>query len=488
MLKEIYAAIDSSTDVFVAGLQRLLRQPSVTTDGDDCRVCAELVCEMIREAGFEARVLESSHNPVVCGWSEQRDDRKTLLITGHYDVVPPGPEDAWSSPPYEAAVRDGDIVARGACDPKGNFLAALNAAAVWHQQDQLPVNVKFLIEGDDETPGGVTPGAVGLTYNEERFLVPFVDAHRDLLQADGVLLVDGGFTRDGFSPIHLGTAGSLALKLSVKTGSCEPYFIWTQIIPDAAYRIVWALSTLKDTAERVTVEGFYDDVRAPDSIGDKLMQQMPWEDKAELDFWGARQFVTGASGIDAVRRLLYEPTCSIHGLAPGMERPNSDSLIPAEAHAWINFHLVPDQRPDDILEKVRRHLDKSGFEDVKIEVFRKLVPISATPGSLQLGEALLRAAHEADVPAYLLRETFELGWKWCGLGKQLGIGGAMIGIGNPDRRAHFPNEHITIDYFIRGTKWVAASLWEYGHLGSSQSRKSGSTSGELEGQPSKNLA
>lgn len=471
-LEQIYAAIDNSSDVFVAGLQRLLRQPSVTADTDDCRACANLVATMIREAGFDATVLESAHNPVVVGSSEQREDRKTLLIAAHYDVVPPGPKEAWSSPPYEAAVRDRDIVARGACDPKGNFVAALNAAAVWQQQDKLPVNVKFLVEGDDETPAEGTPG-LGLTFNEERFLVPFVNAHRDLLRADAVLLVDAGFTRDGYSPIHLGTAGSLAVKLSVKTGSREPYFIWTQIIPDAAYRLVWALSSLKGPNERVMVEGFYDDVRPPDSIGEKLLREVPWQDKAELDFWGAKQFVTGVSGVDAVRRLLYEPTCSIHGLAPGMERPNSDSLIPAKAHAWINFHLVPDQQPDDILEKVRRHLDKAGFDDVEIEVFRKLAPISATSQSLPLGEALLRAAHDAQVPAYILRETFELGWKWCGLGKQLGVGGALIGIGDPDRRAHFPNEHITVNYFIRGTKWIAASLWEYGQLDRSTDKSEG---------------
>lgn len=191
------------------------------------------------------------------------------------------------------------------------------------------------------------------------------------------------------------------------------------------------------------------------------MRDMPWEDSGELDFWGSNQFVTGATGLDALRRLLYEPTCSIHGLAPGMERPNSDSLIPAEACAWINFHLVADQHPDDILAKVRRHLDALGFDDIEIEVFRNLAPITAPPESLALGEALLRAARAAEVPAYLLRETFELGWKWCGLGRQLGVEAATFGVGNADRRAHFPDEHITVEYFIRGTKWVAASLLEY---------------------------
>jgi acetylornithine deacetylase/succinyl-diaminopimelate desuccinylase-like protein len=463
-LKEIFAAIDESSDAFVGDLQRLLRQPSVITDGEDCRVCADLVAQMIREAGFDAEVLQSSHNPVVCGWSEQRDDRPTLLITGHYDVVPPGPADAWSRPPYEAELVDGDIIARGACDPKGNFLAALNAAATWQRHADLPVNVKFMIEGDDETPGG-EPGEVGITYGEERVLVPFVHEHRSLLEADAVLLVDGGYTRDGYSPIHLGTAGSLALRLTVTTGSREPYFIWTQIVPDAAYRLAWALASLKDSTERVTVDGFYDDVRAVDATGEQLMREMPWEDSAELDFWGSKRFVAGASGLEAVRRLLYEPTCSIHGLAPGMDRPNSDSLIPAQAQAWINFHLVPDQDPEDILTKVRGHLDAHGFDDVKVEVFRSLAPISAPPESLAVGEALLRAARSAEVPAYLLRETFELGWKWCGLGRQLGVVGATFGIGNADRRAHFPDEHITVEYFIRGTKWVAASLWEYGKAG-----------------------
>lgn len=448
-MDEVFNAIDASAGSLVRDLQSFLRQPSVTDDKTDCEACAEYTAQLIRDAGFAAEVMPTSYsNPMVFGSSEPRPDRPTLLIAGHYDVVAPGPDAAWEHPPFEAHLSDGDILARGASDPKGNVVAGVKAGQILREvTGDLPVNLKFLLEGNDEKPQGE--------------VLRFANERQELLEADAVLLLDAGFTRDGCSPVHLGTAGSLAVELVTTTGTREPYFIWTQIIPDAAYRIVWALASLKDSNERVVIDGFYDDVQKPDDAAERVLAAIPWEDDAEREFWGIRQYVTGAEGVDAVRRLLYEPTCSIHGLAPGMGRPNSDSLIPVEARASVNFHLVPDQDPDDILAKLRTHLDAKGFEDVTIAPpSRSFAPMGGSAES-PLGEAVLRAAGSAGVGSYLLPNSFEFGDKWCVLGNILGVEGAMIGIGDPDRRAHFPNEHISVDYFIRGTKWIAAAYAEY---------------------------
>lgn len=446
-LDKVFQHIDAQSARWIQDLQRVMQQPSVTEDEADCRDCAELVSGFLREVGLQAQVLPSRHNPVVVAATPHRDGLPTLLITSHYDVVPPGPLEAWSNPPFAAELRNGDIIGRGAADPKGNLLAGLEAVRAWREViGELPINIKFMVEGDDEVETG--------------HLGDFVTLHREQLQADGVLLLDAGFMRDGNSPIHLGTAGSLAVELSVTTGTKEPYFIWTQLIPDAAFRLVWALASLKDQNEHILVDGFYDRVQKPTIQEQALMSQYPWNDQGDYGFWGIQEFVTGAHGEEAIRRLLYEPTCSIHGMEPGLDRPNASSLVPNRARAWVNFHLVPDQDPDDILAKLTAHLAQRGLGDVHIKPFRNFRPIAGSANS-PLGNALLRAARRAGVGSYLLPHSFEFGDKWCWLGQLLGVEGALIGIADPDRRAHFVDEHISVPYYMNGIKWVAAAMWEY---------------------------
>lgn len=446
-LEQVLKYIDSNQDRWIVDLQQVMRQPSVTENTQDCQTCAEMVARLFREAGMEAQVLPSRHNPVVVASAPHRAGLPTVLITSHYDVVPPGPLENWSSPPFAAELRDGDIIGRGAADPKGNLMAGLDAVRAWQEvTGELPVNVKFMVEGDDEVETG--------------HLGEFVTTHRELLAADSVLLLDAGFTRDGNSPIHLGTAGSLAVELTVTTGSKEPYFIWTQLVPDAAYRLVWALASLKDPSERVLIDGFYDKVQPPTPLEQALMDDYPWQDDGEYAFWGINEFVTGTRGPEAIRRLLYEPTCSIHGFEPGLDRANASSLVPSTASAWVNFHLVPDQDPDELLAKLKQHFQERDLGDVKIKVFRNFKPIAGSAES-PLGSALLRAAKRVGVGSYLMPHSFEFGDKWCWLGQLLDAEGALIGVADPDRRAHFSDEHISVPYYMNGIKWVAAALWEY---------------------------
>jgi acetylornithine deacetylase/succinyl-diaminopimelate desuccinylase-like protein len=443
-LAEVFATIDANGAI--EDLRRLMRHPSVTRDMEACAACAEEVVKIMREAGLQAEALPAHHNPMVVGQTEQRADAPTLLIAGHYDVVEPGAREAWTNDPFGADLVDGDIRGRGAVDPKGNLLAGVKAAQAFLElTGETPINLKWLVDGDDEHHLGD--------------LGAFVDAHKDRLRCDAVLLLDAGFTRDNNSPVHLGTAGSLGVDLRVRTGSKEPYFIWTQIVPDAAFRLTWALASLKDASEQVLVAGFYDDVAPPTGAELALMERYPWRDDGELTFWGINSFVTGARGVQALRRLLYEPTCSIHGIEPGLSRAASDSLVPNEASARVNFHLVPNQNPDDILKKLRVHLDQHGFEDVEVSVFRSFAPMAGSADS-PLGHAVERAAAHVGVSTYLLPHSFEFGDKWCWLGKRLGVEGGMIGIGDPDRRAHFPNEHMTVTYYLNGIRWVAATYWE----------------------------
>jgi acetylornithine deacetylase/succinyl-diaminopimelate desuccinylase-like protein len=194
-LSEVFRWLDGVRDNAIEDLRRLMRQPSVTRDQQACSACADEVVSLMRSSGLEAEALPAHHNPMVVGQTEQRPDRPTLLIAGHYDVLEPGPREAWTNDPFGADLVGDDLRGRGAVDPKGNLVAGIKAAeAFLRVSGETPVNLKWLVDGDDEQHLGD--------------LGAFVDAHRDRLACDAVLLLDAGFTRDNNSPVHLGTAGS----------------------------------------------------------------------------------------------------------------------------------------------------------------------------------------------------------------------------------------------------------------------------------------
>jgi len=258
-LDALFEYIDANANKYVEELRAFIRQPSVSAEDRGIAEGAALVRRMMEAIGIDAEIMEASHSPFVIGTLDSQRSNKTLLVTSHYDVVPPGPLSAWQVDPFSATLRNGDIIGRGAADPKGNLMAGLKAVqALMELQGDVPVNFKFLVDGDDESTLGDFTG--------------FVEANKDLLACDAVLLIDAGFTRDGNSPVHLGNAGCLTVDLSVATGSKDPYIIWTQIIPDAAYRLTWALASLKDQDENVLVDGFYDDVYHPDEADLALLQ------------------------------------------------------------------------------------------------------------------------------------------------------------------------------------------------------------------------
>lgn len=447
-LDKLFQHIDNNAHRYVEELRTFIRQPSVSAEDRGIREGATLVRKMMQEIGIDAEMVEATHSPFILGSLSSQNSNKTLLVTSHYDVVPEGPRSQWQVDPFSAELQNGDIIGRGAADPKGNLMAGLKAVqALMELHGDVPVNFKFLIDGDDESGLGDFAG--------------FVEDNKELLACDAVLLIDAGFTRDGNSPVHLGNAGCLTVDLSVVTGNKDPYIIWTQIIPDAAYRLTWALASLKDQDETVLIDGFYEDVYIPNESDLALLRTYPWADEGEIDFWGIDHFVTGAQGVDAVRRLLFEPTCSICGLEPGLANDDTGTLVPSRASARINFHLVPHQDPDDILVKLERHLQKHGLGDVQIKVFRKYQPIAGSAAA-PIGQAVVRAAEQVGIRSYLIPYSFELGYAWSGLGRQLGVDGALVGVADPDRRAHFPNEHISVKYYLDGIKWMAATYLEYG--------------------------
>jgi acetylornithine deacetylase/succinyl-diaminopimelate desuccinylase-like protein len=438
--------IDEHVDEALEQLRAYVALPTVSAQKQEIPETAAFVRSMLEAAGASAEVLakEPPGNPVVLGELPGASPY-TLLLYNHYDVQPPEPLDLWTSPPFEMR-REGDtFYGRGISDNKGHLVSRLLAIRAVQAANggRLPVTVKFLVEGDEE---------IGSPK-----LLEFVQAHRERLAADVCLHEGGGVHTSGRPLISLGVKGILSVQMRVRTAVRDAHSSLGATYPNAAWRLVWALSTLKDSDENVLIPGFYDAVRAPSEREDGFLRDVPPEEDEVLRRMQMKDFVRGVRGYDYQRRLAFEPTCTINGLGSGYQGPGTKTVLPAEAMAKLDFRLVPDQEPADIIARLRRHLDAQGFSDVEFSASDGEYP-ARSDASHPFVEAVRSAARDVygvepvtipngagTQPLHPMMHT-------------LGVPMASAGISNPDSRAHAPDENIRLQDFILGTRHVAAIL------------------------------
>ena len=249
-MKSVFAHIDRHAQSYIAALQRLVRQPSISAQGIGLEACAALVAEMLQEIGAQVQVLRlPGAAPLVYG-EIKGTSPKTLLIYEHYDVQPPDPLEEWICDPFGAEVRDGKIYGRGAADTKGNLVARMCAVqALREVTGRVPLRVKFLVEGEEE---------IGSPH-----LRQYAQAHPALFEADGCLWESGGKDHQEIPNLYLGVKGIVYVELEARGAVRDLHSSLGTIVPNPAWRLVWALATLKDKDERIRIEGFYDDVAEP---------------------------------------------------------------------------------------------------------------------------------------------------------------------------------------------------------------------------------
>ena len=433
---------------YLEDLKRLCRQPSVAAQNQGIQECAQLTRQMLEEIGFEARVLPTKdpRYPVVYGERTGRSSRR-LLFYNHYDVQPAEPLELWESPPFEPTERDGRIFARGVSDDKGHLVARFAALkAILAVRGELPCAVKFCIEGAEEIG---SPG-----------FVEFVDAHRGLLAADACIWEGGGVDWEGTPQVTLGLKGILYVELGVRSAARDSHSSYATIVPNPAWRLVWALSTLKDRDENILIPGFYDDVREPTQAEREAVARMPSEDEQLKEEMGLTGFLQGLRGEAFRRRHLFEPTCTICGIESGYTGEGTKTVLPATARVKLDFRLVPNQRPEDILEKLKAHLVARGFDDVVVNHADGEGP-SRTPMDSPFVKMVSSTARDVYGKEPVLVPTM------AGSGpmhciSDLGLPIASSGIGFPDDKIHAPNENARIDYFHKGILHAAAILEEFG--------------------------
>lgn len=437
--------IEDNLETSIDELSQLLSQPSVAAQNLGIAECAGIVAARLKARGFDVQILPTGGSPVVFGERKGRGN-KTLIAYNHYDVQPPEPLDLWDTPPFEPSVRDGRLYARGVADNKGNFIERLHAIdAILATEDELPCNVKFIVEGEEE---------IGSVHLE-----PFIKEHQEMLAGDVCVWEIGGVDHQGVPIQQVGLRGICYVELHSKTANQDVHSgLGGSIFPNAAWRLVWALSTLKDKDENILLPGFYKDVIPPTDREKELLEQQPNMIEYYQEKYGLSGFLKGIKDpLVLAIEGVYEPTCTICGLTSGYQGEGSKTVLPAEARAKVDFRLVPNQTPDKVLAQLRTHLDSHGFEDIEILDLGGNPPAKTDPDHPAVKLAVEAASDVYEKPTRVIPMIGGSGPNFM-FQKYLGVPIISSGAGDAESRAHAPNESISLDLYIKGAKHFARIL------------------------------
>ena len=440
--------LEEYLDRSIQELIRLASQPSVSAQNWGLVECADLVGEMLRKRGFTVEVMPTGGAPVVYAERGGRS-QKTLLFYDHYDVQPPEPLELWESPPFEPSLRDGKLYARGVSDNKGNITSRLFALdALLDSSGELPCNVKFVIEGEEETSS--------VHLNE------FVKKNLERLAADACIWEFGTVDHREVPIQYLGLRGICYVELSVKTAEIDVHSgIGGSIFPNAAWRLVWALSTLKGPDEYIRIPGHYDAVIPPSEQDRKFMEALPDESEEFKRRYGVKYFLHELKGgVDLRLTEVFQPTCTICGLTSGYQGPGSKTVLPARASAKVDFRLVPNQTPEQVLAGLRSYLDSQGFSDVEMTYLGGEAPARTDPNDPFVDLVVKSAEPVYGYPMQIVPMTGGSGPNHVFI-HELKLPVVTAGVGHPDARAHAPNENIRLDLYLKHAKHIVRILTEF---------------------------
>jgi acetylornithine deacetylase/succinyl-diaminopimelate desuccinylase-like protein len=440
--------LENNLDDSLRELSQLVAQPSVGAQNWGLKECAELVGRMLEKRGFTIQTLSTEGAPVV--FAERKgQSNKTLLFYNHYDVQPPEPLELWKSRPFEPEQRDGKLYGRGVSDDKGHIVARLFALdALLDSEGELPCNIKFVIEGEEETASV--------------HLHQFVLDHKDLLTADACVWEFGGVNEDEVPIQYLGLRGICYVELSVESLSTDVHSgLGGSIFPNAAWRLTWALNTLKGPDEKIRIPGFYDNVKPPTARDRELLAALPDPVPEYKSRYGVKEFIKGlTNGAEIKVEEIFSPTCTICGLTSGYQGAGTKTVQPARASAKVDFRLIPDQRPAEVLEKLRAHLDAEGFSDVQIDFLGGEPPARTDPDDPFIDIVVDTAQDIYGVPMQKVPMTGGSGPNYPFV-HDLGLPVATAGMGYPETRAHAPNENIRIDLYLKHAKHMVRVIREF---------------------------
>ncbi|UOF89946.1 dipeptidase [Fodinisporobacter ferrooxydans] len=435
----------------LAELKELLQIPSISALSDhkhDIRHAAEWIAAALQSIGMsKVEVMQTKGNPVVYAEWLGAKDKPTALIYGHYDVQPVDPLHLWTTPPFEPAIRDGKLYARGSSDDKGQTFMHIKALQAFMQTTgTLPVNVKFCIEGEEE---------IGSPHLEE-----FVETHKELLQADVLVISDTTMYERGRPAICYGLRGLCALQIDVKAAKGDLHSgIYGGGVPNSIHALVELLASMHDGNGRVTVEGFYDQVKPLTEEEREAFQALGYDDVKAAAELGLQELF-GEAGYSTLERMWARPTLEINGIYGGFQGEGTKTVIPSEAHAKITCRLVSEQNPDDILDRLEAHIRKHTPKGVTINVTRQ---DKGRPFVTPYDHPLIQAAARAYEKGYGVTPVFT---RMGGsvpivetFGRLLHVPVVLMGFGLPDENFHAPDEHFHLENFDKGLLTIC-HYWE----------------------------
>jgi acetylornithine deacetylase/succinyl-diaminopimelate desuccinylase-like protein len=444
-IKAVDQWIEENLDQSIEELSELVSQPSVAAQNLGIEKCADMVAVCLEKRGFQVQIFQTGGSPVVFGERKGRKD-KTLIVYDHYDVQPPEPLDLWVSPPFKPVIRNGRLYGRGVADNKGNFVERLHAIdAILAVEDELPCNIKFILEGEEE---------IGSVHLES-----FIKSHQELLAGDVCVWEVGGVDHQNVPIQQIGMRGIFYVELRVRTANQDVHSgMGGSIFQNAAWRLVWALNSLKDENEQILLPGFYEDIVPPTEREIELLSEGPdltayYQEKYDLD-----GFLKGIDDpLELAVQAVYQPTCTICGLTAGYQGAGSKTVLPAEARAKVDFRLVPNQTPAKVLSQLRAHLDQQGFSDVEIVDLGGNPPAKTAPDHPAVRMAVDAATDVYEKPTRIVPMVGGSGPNFI-FQTYLDVPIITSGAGDAENRAHAPNESISLDLYVRGAKHFARIL------------------------------
>jgi len=435
-------------DRFLNELKDLLRIPSISTleeHKSDIRRAAEFVANDLKRIGFEnVEIIPTQGHPLIYADWMHASGKPTVLCYAHYDVQPAEPLDEWISPPFDPTVRNNNIYARGAVDDKGQLWMQLKAfeALMKAGNGRMPINVKVIIEGEEEVGG--------------ESIADYVRKNKKKLEADFALVTDTELFAPDLPTLCVGLRGLVYTEIEAKGAMTDLHSgMYGGAAPNPLFALIEMISKMKDKKGKILIPGFYKDVKAPSKDELKAWKRLPFNEEHYRKTEVGSKVLTGEPGYSVLYRTWARPTLEVHGMPGGFTAPGAKTVIPAKASAKVSMRMVPDQDPDDILKRylafIKKHTPK-GIE-INVKVHSK-------------GEAIVVGTDNRFVKASVeaMHDVFKKDTVFIRSGgsipivadfeKVLKIPSIMMGMGLPDDNLHAPNEKFHIPNFYRGIESI----------------------------------
>jgi acetylornithine deacetylase/succinyl-diaminopimelate desuccinylase-like protein len=449
------AFVETNKDRFLEELKTFLRIPSISTlpeHAPDIRRAAEFVADSLRKAGLEnVEIIQTAGHPLVYADWLHAAGKPTVLCYGHYDVQPPDPLELWTTPPFEPDIRDGNLYARGSSDDKGQMYMHVKAVeALRAVNGKLPVNVKFLIEGEEEVGGEA--------------VARYVAENAAKLKADVALVSDTALYAEGIPTLCIGLRGLVYTEIEARGPARDLHSgLYGGAAPNAVFGLIELISKLKDNSGRIMIPGMYGDVKQPSPAEKQSWSTLPFNEQDFLKREVGSTALTGEKGYTVLEKVWARPTLEVHGIAGGFTGAGAKTVIPARAIAKVSMRLVPNQDPAKIVAAYKRFVRENTPAGIETEVRI----LSAGPAIVVNPD---HPAIEVAAKAFkdiLGRETVFIrsGGSIPIVGDfatHLGIPTILMGFGLPDDGLHSPNEKYKVSNYYAGIMTIAHFFEQYG--------------------------